>query len=279
LFYWLLNTSGFTTSVLSSTLTHYLPPLLQTILIPLFTTSHSSLRHSPPTLLSSPTPLLTLLPYIASHSLAGFLLSPLDLLNTRLIVQAAPSRRRGNPIKTYSANPLVSLPKIAREEGGWWSTYFHPTVFWPTIWDLTLRSLVSLATPILIEQTFHVSLVNSPMSYRTLEAVLNIAGLLITLPIETARRRMQVQSRSPTSREGFKTCVDVRGRPYVGLVECIWRIATEEDGGSSGGRFGGVKQLYRGFGLNLVASSAVLALESVILATGTERGAGGWREI
>lgn len=167
----------------------------------------------------------------------------------------------------------MSLPDLVAYEGGWFMTYFHPTLFWPTVWDVVLRSSVSLLTPVLLEHVFHVSLANSPVTYRALEAIATLGSLLITLPIETARRRLQLQSRSPEPAEGgaatTRHCVQTRRRPYVGMIECLWRIVSEEEGG--------IRGLYRGFGLNALANGAVFGLEVIILAIGGERG--GWREI
>lgn len=120
-----------------------------------------------------------------------------------------------------------------------------------------------------------------------------MSSLLVTLPIETARRRLQIQSRSPTPTSSadsagaagqvpFKACVETSPRPYAGVIACIFRIATEESaarGGEGTGWLAGVKQLYRGFGLNLAAASlSALVLKGVIWGIGAERG-GGWREI
>jgi fusion and transport protein UGO1 len=264
--------SGLWVAIISDSLTSYIPPILQSSLLsPLLLSSFSSP--------SSHSQIFSLLlPTILSHSLTGFLLSPFDLLRTRLIVQSSSRKHR-----TYTSpyNPLTALRTIVRDEGGWLSTYFHPTLFWPTFWDITLRSLVSIATPLIIEQGLNVSLVTSPVTYRALEAVLSIGSLLITLPIETARRRLQIQSRSPigvspNQAGGIKTCVEVRARPYGGLVECLWRIVREESSSGGAGVWSGVKMLYRGFGLNLVASGCVFGLEAFLWAMGRESG---WKEI
>lgn len=58
----------------------------------------------------------------------------------------------------------------------------------------------------------------------------------------------------------MKTVVKVRERDYVGIVEALWRIVTEETGvrrtriekGEEGGWFAGVRQLYRGASLSFI---------------------------
>lgn len=114
--------TGFWTAVTFDALQHYLPALLNPLLLPLFqSVSSPSL---PLSISLSLSPARTLVSLIASHSLAGFLLSPLDLVRTRLIVQ---SSRRAH--RTYPSNPLTALRMVVRAEGGWWNTYLHPALF------------------------------------------------------------------------------------------------------------------------------------------------------
>lgn len=83
----------------------------------------------------------------------------------------------------------------------------------------------------------------------------------------------------------MKTVVKVRERDYVGIVEALWRIVTEETGvrrtriekGEEGGWFAGVRQLYRGFGMAATAHATVFGL-GLVSAT-LSGGDGGWKEI
>lgn len=166
--------------------------------------------------------------------------------------------------------------------------YIHPTFLFPAIWDGAIKAAVALAIPLAIEQVFGFNPINHPLAYRTLETFLTVASLVVTLPIETARRRLQLQStqQQASASEGVnarKTCVQTRKRPYAGLVDCIYRIVVEESVSGADGWFGGVKQLYRGFGLSLLATSSVLGLEGALWVMGGGEGAvgrgEGWKEI
>ncbi|KAG2080677.1 mitochondrial carrier domain-containing protein, partial [Suillus cothurnatus] len=113
---------------------------------------------------------------VASHVITGFLLSPLDLVRTRLIAQSAMQRYR-----TYTG-PFDALRQILIQEG------------------VLLHGLCSSARI--------------------------VASLLITLPVETVRRRLQVQTRGTA--KALRTCVETRPVPYNGVVDALWHIVTEE---------------------------------------------------
>lgn len=122
-------------------------------------------------------------------------------------------------------------------------------------------------------------------------------GLLLTLPFETIRRRLQVQPRGKA--QPINGCVQLRPRPYNGVVDTFWHILTEERSDlpiatrharrrSSVGadketvtedswlRHTGVGQLYRGLGMRLSASVIVFFLA---IFTGSDATDSGWAEL
>ncbi|SPO21133.1 related to UGO1 - outer membrane component of the mitochondrial fusion machinery [Ustilago trichophora] len=304
---------------------------------------------SPLPLAYAPYPYKTLGLLLSSHLITGILVSPLDLIRTRLIAQSTlPAHRK------YSG-PYDAIQKTLREEGGWKTAYLHPNLLIPTILDFTLRPLLSLGAPLLIEHTLRLEPNTHPISYAIAELAISTASLCITLPIETVRRRLQLQIRKPygakseeststSSRKitsaslqqqqtapshggvvlttgkigvrGLRTCVETRPLPYVGVVEAIYRIITEEtiathirspktgqnsaestDGAASDASgpagpsmaqsgilaaktghssLGGLRSLYRGFGM---AFSANLVVFMLTLVSGERAGPAGWAEI
>lgn len=234
---------------------------------------------------------------IASHLLTGLILSPLDLVRTRLIIQSFIPRYR-----TYSG-PLDAFSQILRYEGGLKGIYLHPHLLYPTLIDHTLRPLVSLAFPGLLAGYLgsHISADTHPLAWGFAEFAGNCAGLLITLPMETVRRRLQAQVRG--SAKPVKACVEMRPAPYNGIVDTIWHILTEERSdlplkvkrvrrGSKASkgkqeaqedreeegwfRNTGLGQLYRGLGMRLGASAIVFLLAIV---SGGEEKDSGWAEL
>ena len=227
---------------------------------------------------------------VASHLITGFILSPLDLVRTRLIVQSF------NPqYRTYTG-PIDALRKIVREEGGVWGLYLHPHLLIPTILDNTIRPLISLGLPPLLAGRLFpgtlVTMESSPVAWGVVEFASSCIGLLATLPFETVRRRLEVQVRGRA--QPLKTCVEKRPIPYNGVVDALWHILTEErsdlpvergrgkekgkerEGGEVGiWRRTGLGQLYRGLGVRLGAGAIVFVLGAI---TGGG-GEAGWAEL
>lgn len=265
----------------------------------LFTTLQPSLDNLLRSLLfpsASPYQQPSILLPVASHLLTGFVLSPLDLVRTRLIIQSFIPRYR-----TYSG-PIDALSQIYRNEGGIKGMYLHPHLLIPTLIDHTLRPLVSIAMPGLVASYLgaQVTADSHPIAWGFAELAGNCAGLLITLPFETIRRRLQAQVRG--SAKPVRTCVETRPAPYNGVVDTAWHILTEERSdlplkakrarrGSRSGkakqadqreeeeswfRNTGLGQLYRGLGMRLGASAIVFLL--AIVSGGEERDSG-WAEL
>jgi fusion and transport protein UGO1 len=118
----------------------------------------------------------------------------------------------------------------------------------------------------------------------------------VTLPIETIRRRLQAQVRG--NARPLKACVEMRPKPYNGVVDAFWHILTEERSDlpivrrrkrrnigkgeekeeeyESWWKQTGLGQLYRGLGMRLGASAVVFVLA---LFGGGGDFDGGWAEI
>ncbi|KAJ7919056.1 mitochondrial carrier domain-containing protein [Mycena leptocephala] len=267
---WLALWKGLLTSciteILSSTFQPMVRSLLQALLLPT-----NAVFYQPPMFLP-----------VLSHLIMGFILSPLDLVRTRLIVQSFSSRHL-----TYTG-PFDALSRILREEGGLKGIYLHPHLLIPTIIDNLLPQS---------------SLSSSPGS--------SPRGQLSRPPhhaaFETVRRRLQVQVRGTA--KPIKGCVELRPAPYNGVVDAFWHILTEErsdlpiaaqkkrkrrlskgkeragaeassppqDGEEqSWMKSTGIAQLYRGLGMRLGASIIMFGLA---LFSGGDEADGGWAEL
>ncbi|GAA5990607.1 hypothetical protein JCM10908_003150 [Rhodotorula pacifica] len=301
-----------TTCVIDGLTTTIQPFLLTAITVALPNAAFAELP-----LIYSPRPGALLALSTLSHTLTTLLLSPLDLVRTRLIVQSAQPQHR-----KYK-NPIHALRTILREEGGLWTTYFHSNLFVPALLEGIVRPLLHLSTPLIISRYLRLEPSTSPVWFGLAELVLGTAGLLLTIPLETVRKRLQIQSRAAFVRAGraggvgraWRTCVETRPAPYAGVVEAVYRILTEETGkiprrrrrrrssaapntpgsaaGSADGFFsaadeekedlrtvglgasGGLRQLYRGFGMGFGANVVVFLLGLVAGSDDTS----GWAEI
>jgi len=277
---WLALWKGLLTSCITEMLSSTLQPLVNSFLQSALFPSMSAF-HQPPILLP-----------IASHLITGFLLSPLDLIRTRLVVQSFTGRHR-----TYTG-PLDALIQILRHEGGLKGIYLHPHLLIPTLLDNILRPVVSIALPQILTSYFGANITEEthPVAWAITELGGGCLGMLATLPVETIRRRLQMQARG--SAEPIRGCVELRPAPYNGVVDALWHILTEErsdlpiprrrqrgkgketkeeDGESDGlMRNTGIGQLYRGLGMGLGASVIVFVLAFLVPREEAERG---WAEI
>ncbi|KAI8995429.1 mitochondrial carrier [Trametes punicea] len=299
---WLALWKGLLTTAVQNALTSALQPLIYSLLQSICSPLSPSL-----TSIGSTSVLLP----VASQVLTGFILSPLDLIRTRLIVQSSVPRHR-----TYSG-PLDALRQILAHEGGVRGMYLHPHLFIPTLLDCTLHALVPLTLPGLVASQVglgtHISPETHPVQWNIAELLGGIAGSLVLLPFETVRRRLQVQTRG-TARP-IKACVELRPAPYNGMVDAFWHILTEERSdlplkphrrrrsrqrseAKGKGREGapaaeeeeeegaeeseswlkhsGIGQLYRGLGVRIGASVLVFVLA---LVGSPDESNGGWAEL
>ncbi|KLO20448.1 mitochondrial carrier [Schizopora paradoxa] len=157
------------------------------------------------------------------HVLSDFILSPFSLIRTRLIVQtsAVQHRRYTGPFDAF--NQILHM-------------YFHPQLFFPTILDSATHVLAESMGPRIAARLFsrllgfgpnsHIAEDTHPFLWALAQLTSSCACLLITVPVDTVRRRLQAQTRG--SAAPIATCVETRRRPYVGVVDCIYSILVEE---------------------------------------------------
>ncbi|CAL1696270.1 unnamed protein product [Somion occarium] len=292
---WLSLWKGLLTTAIGESLALGLQPVVQSILESIIPISSSS-PYGPPPLLFP----------VVSQVITGFILSPLDLVRTRLVVQSSHPRYR-----TYSG-PINALQKIISEEGGLKGVYLHPHLLVPALLDCTLRSLVPFILPGLVASYLSFGGApptpeSAPFMWAVSEFLGSCAGLLVTLPFETVRRRLQVQVRGTA--KPIKACVEIRPAPYNGIVDAFWHILTEErsdlplkptrrrrksvsaKGKTPEGKVDsrpegeeeetwlrntGIGQLYRGLGMRVGASAIVFILT---MFSGGDEVDAGWAEL
>ncbi len=209
---------------------------------------------------------------VASHLFTGLLLSPLDLVRTRLIAQSALI-----PSRTYTG-PVDALSQILRDEGGIKGVYLHPHLLIPAVMDNTLRPFIALSLPVLLGSRFGIESETHFFAWSIVEFVAGCIGLLVTLPVETVRRRLQIQPRGKA--KPIKCCVHTNKKPYSGVINALWRVISEEKSQSlytqSTSKHDkqrkqevwpfntGVAQLYRGLGMGIGAGSVVMVLSIIV---------------
>jgi hypothetical protein len=113
------------------------------------------------------------------------------------------------------------------KEEGFSSLYWSHNLL-PSIVYHTICPLLECTVPLIIDRVLHISPTDSPILYGLAQLGLNTLRLLITLPIETIRKRLQCQIRSRTPDKPFETVVQTRKAPYVGMLDAVYRIIIEE---------------------------------------------------
>ncbi|CAO3676744.1 unnamed protein product [Rhizopus stolonifer] len=161
---------------------------------------------------------------VASNLIVGFILSPLELIRTRLIVQSA------SPLQRKYKGPFHALATILKEEDGIRGLYFSQN-FVPTVLYHAITPLLQNITPLIIDRVLYISASESPFLYSLAELGLNTLEVLITLPLDTIRKRMQCQIRSRTpSNKRFEPVVALRPMPYTSVINAVYCMAREEGG-------------------------------------------------
>ncbi|KAF9319181.1 hypothetical protein BG003_009758 [Podila horticola] len=206
---------------------------------------------------------------VVSHVVVGFILSPLELIRTRLVVQAnSPAHRKYSGV-------FNCLTTIISEEGVsalWGGVNLVPTLVYHILTPLFTNSI-----PLVIDRVFNINGTDSPFLYNFAELTLNTVDLLIRLPVETVRKRLQLQIQAKIPGKRYETVIETRKRPYVGMIDAIYRIIHEEGGQNkrlskktkkSGGSepwfsSWAVRGLYTGLGMHLTTNVAMFVVGAV----------------
>ncbi|KAI7860899.1 mitochondrial carrier domain-containing protein [Circinella umbellata] len=161
-----------------------------------------------------------LITIVVSHIVVGVLLSPLEIIRTRLIVQSA------SPSNSKYKGIIHAFRTMCREEGGIRAIYLSHNLL-PTLLYHTVRPLLASSIPIVIDRTLGISAQDSPVLYGAAELTLRTLGLVITLPLETIRKRLHC-CQVPNKEQRFETTVAIRPVPYKGVLDALYKIMKEE---------------------------------------------------
>ncbi|KAJ3094841.1 hypothetical protein HDU97_007534 [Phlyctochytrium planicorne] len=207
-------------------------------------------------------PYLTTL--VASYTISEMVLSPLELIRTRMIAQTL------HPVHKKYQNVYDGLQKVVKEEG-FSSLYLNRAVI-PTFLYYVLQSSFRFGTQLFLERALSLSVEDTPILYKCGEFGLKTLELLLLLPLETVRRRIYCQI-SKASEKPLETVVFSNRLPYTGFLDCLRRLMTEETASKRRKKAGArvekkdsfswsLGPLYRGFRLRLFANASIILLRS-----------------
>lgn len=158
---------------------------------------------------------------VVSHLVIGLLLSPLEIIRTRLVVQSS------SPLFSKYKGPINAFRTMLHEEGGLRGIYLTSKNLFPTLLYHTITPLLSCSTPLIIARLLHISPADSPILYGAAEFTLSTLALLVMLPIETIRKRLHCQINNGEY-YSFKSTVALRPAPYRGFFDALYKIMKEE---------------------------------------------------
>ncbi|KAJ1898835.1 hypothetical protein LPJ66_002498 [Kickxella alabastrina] len=235
---------------------------------------------------------------VVSNALVGWLLSPLELVRTRLMIQSA------SPIHRKYSGTFHALKTVMKEEGGLMSLYFSPFHMVPSLLKHTLDPVFRDMGSFALDRVAGIDPYDQPTTFALGGLIWKTMSAAVMLPIDTIRTRLQAQTRYVSKLKGskplgssavagkdsfkeFRTCVPLSEVPYTGMGNCAWRMVTEE-GESLGqmkkrqaavmmaimngddmkaqrmqvGQYG-LRALYPGITLQLVANVAIFGLSFI----------------
>ncbi|KAJ3298604.1 hypothetical protein HDU79_009369 [Rhizoclosmatium sp. JEL0117] len=166
---------------------------------------------------------------LAANVVVAAILSPLELIRTRLIVQAANNKRYFGPFHAGAA-----IHSTESGPNGFSPLYYSSTIY-PTILCKALSSILSSLSKSIITHDLGLHPEYNPILYTSAVLVFMAAEVFVVTPFELARKRLQLQSLRPVgSRKAgeatvpFPTLVQVSVKRYDGVFDVIRRVITEE---------------------------------------------------
>lgn len=184
-----------------------------------------------------------------------------------------------SPLQRKYKGPFHAFKTIVQEEGGIKGLYFSHNLL-PTILFHTITPLLQNTTPLIIDRILRISANESPFLYSFAELALNTLEVIITLPLDTIRKRLQCQIRTRTpGNKRFETVVATRPVPYTGIANAAYCIIKEEGGKPSHKKKGGKKNsalqkksiltdwslrgLYHGFNMQCTSNVVLFFLHAI----------------
>ncbi|KAI8904446.1 mitochondrial carrier domain-containing protein [Gorgonomyces haynaldii] len=182
---------------------------------------------------------------MVSSLTTGIILSPLELCKTRMTVQTCRPKHRKYKSLWHT------LQTIVREEypENSFKIIFAAHLFIPTLVYHSVEPLFKLSS-LLVDR--YISKEDFPLSTLLIDLSIEAIHLLVLVPLETVRTRLQVQMIPKRQQERpFETLVSVSPVPYTGVWDCTYRIVKEE----------GFRNLYKGLRIRLVSSFMVSLIQ------------------
>ncbi|KAL2191459.1 mitochondrial carrier [Thermothelomyces heterothallicus CBS 203.75] len=127
--------------------------------------------------IASPYPWASLFVAATAAVVTGLILSPLDLVRTRLVITSTASKQTRRTLSTLRSLPSYLCPS--------------PLVL-PTVLHSLVHPLLTLSTPLVLRTRFMIDRELAPATFSVAKFCSSTVALLLKLPLETVLRRGQV---------------------------------------------------------------------------------------
>ncbi|KAJ8101758.1 mitochondrial carrier domain-containing protein [Lipomyces tetrasporus] len=169
-------------------------------------------------------PLVSLVASVAATTLTALVLSPLDIVRTKLILTPSDAQPR-SIVASLQCLPSLTCPS---------------DLLLPTTLLAAVPKLISRGTPYLLRTKWGIEQYTTPMLFSVLSLASSVTELFVRLPLETVLRRGQL------AYVGVQRAMVPVGS-YNGMFGTIWEIISSEDNGDSG-----LEGLWRGWRVGML---------------------------
>lgn len=175
-------------------------------------------------IIDSSHPLVSLFASVTATTITALLISPLDIVRTKLILTPSDAQPR-SVVASLQCLPSLTCPQ-------------H--LLLPTALLAAVPKLIRRGTPYFLRTRWGIEQYTSPLAFSFYSFASATAELFIRLPLETVLRRGQL------AYVGVKKTVVAAGE-YDGILGSMWNILSNEDNGETG-----LEGLWRGWRVGML---------------------------
>ncbi|KAK9239252.1 mitochondrial carrier domain-containing protein [Lipomyces kononenkoae] len=169
-------------------------------------------------------PLVSLIASVTATTLTALVLSPLDIVRTKLILTPSDAQPR-SIVASLQCLPSLTCP---------------PGLVLPTTLLAAVPRIISRGAPYFVRTKWGIEPYTSPTLFSILSLTSSITELFVRLPLETVLRRGQL------AYVGVQKAIVPVG-PYKGMLGTMWDVISREDNGDSG-----LEGLWRGWRVGML---------------------------
>ena len=165
---------------------------------------------------------------VASNSIVGLCLSPLELVRTRLIIQSG-SVHRKKYSGAFHALYLIYKEERPSSSSGILGTFYHPRILLPSLLIYVISPLIRYLSTNYIENELGFDSTFTPIMYNLCQLGFLAVEAFVTAPLELARSRIfaqRIDGRVSTN----DNCIETAHQSYMTPFDCLQHVVIQEGG-------------------------------------------------